>query len=245
VVTKTEVGPLKREVGRNGKIVCLLSGGIDSSTLLYWLWKNRGYEVYPLTILYGQRHSKEVEAASKVASYLGLVHLTTSLPTELFRGSSLTGKGELPEGYYTDSSMAQTVVPNRNMVLLSLAGAYAVSIGAHSVAYAAHSGDHPVYPDCRPEFIAGMGKTLELGAGLGLYTPFMNWSKTDIVKLGLQLEVPYMLTWSCYKGEERPCLRCGTCVERTEAFAQNSIMDPALTLEEWKEAFVYLEEVGR
>ncbi len=217
------------------KAVVLLSGGIDSTTLLYSLMMD--YECYPLTISYGQRHEREVMAARNVCEartevllkrwkYVNLNVLGSLLP------SSLTGVGEIPEGHYADESMKSTVVPNRNMILLAIAGGYAQGIGANIVAYAPHMGDHPIYPDCRPEFIQAVGKAIELGTGwepgdgVELVSPFSKMTKTDIVKLGKKLNVPYHLTWSCYKGGEEHCGVCGTCVERKEAFKQSGIKDP-------------------
>jgi len=213
----------------NGSTVLLLSGGLDSSVLLYYLGISTNL-VYPITINYGQKHSKEIAAADKVAASRGLVTYHVDLShLDVFKGSSLTSKfKKIPTGEYTLENMSSTVVPNRNMVFLSIAAAYAVSCGASQVAYAAHSGDHYIYPDCRPEFIEAMSRCLYLATGVGLYTPFMSISKADIVRAGLELSVPFELTWSCYNGGDFPCLQCGTCVERTNAFMVNNTKDPLI-----------------
>lgn len=245
MTTKTLKRPCAVEEEKKAeRCVVLLSGGIDSTVLMYSLVSQ--YECYPLTINYGQRHSKETIAAWYVCEargnwllkrwkYLDLGNLRFILP------STLTGVGEIPEGHYESESMKQTVVPNRNMIFLSLAAGYAGSIDASYVAYAAHSGDHAIYPDCRPEFVESVRKTIKLGVDgkVRLLTPFVNKTKADIVALGKRLNVPFRLCWSCYNGEERPCLKCGTCVERTLAFKQVGFPDPVLSYSEWKEALRY------
>jgi 7-cyano-7-deazaguanine synthase len=147
-------------------------------------------------------------------------------------GSSQTDKSvPVPEGHYEEESMKQTVVPNRNMILLALAGAWAISTKSDAIAYAAHSGDHAIYPDCRPEFTEAMSDALRLcdWHEVKLMRPFLYptpMSKADIVKLGTSLGVPFELTWSCYKGGEKHCGKCGTCVERVEAFQLAGVEDP-------------------
>lgn len=233
------------------KCVVLLSGGMDSATLLYSLLKE--YDVYPISIVYGQRHQKETTAARNLCEaagkeilhrwkYVVLDTLQTLLP------SALTGASTIPEGHYADENMKATVVPNRNMILLSIAGGYAAGLGAKYLAYGPHMGDHAIYPDCRPDFIFSATQTLRLGTGwnndgVELITPFSKMTKADIVTLGIRLGVPYERSWSCYNGKERPCLKCGTCVERTEAFFKNDMQDPALTPQEWKDAVEYLQSV--
>ena len=229
------------------KCVVLLSGGIDSSVLMYSLIEK--YEVWPITISYGQRHVKEIMAARNVCEargswllkrwrYVDLSILGTLLP------SSLTGVGNVPEGRYDDVVMRSTVVPNRNMILLAIATGYAGGIGAKYVAYAPHQGDHPIYADCRVEFIRAMQEAIYLGNGIELLTPFSILTKAAVVKIGMGLTVPFKLTWSCYNGEDRPCLKCGTDVERTEAFLSSNSVDPALTPAEWEEAVRYLKGVS-
>ena len=210
------------------KCVCLLSGGIDSSTLVYFLHKEK-YEVFPLAVIYGQRHSKEIESAVKIANSLGLSLKIADLTSisSLFAGSALTsGSIAIPEGHYTDESQSSTVVPNRNMIFLSLAAAYALTKDCNYVAYAAHANDRSIYPDCRPEFADAVAKAIKLGTEkVTMLMPFINITKADIVKLGLRIGVPYSLTTSCDNGEEEACGHCGTCVERQEAFELNGVKD--------------------
>ena len=148
---------------------------------------------------------------------------------QLFGKSSLTdAETEVPEGGYREENMKSTVVPNRNMIMISVAAARAIAIGAGSVAYAAHSGDHAIYPDCRPEFADALAGALRLCHyfPIGLERPFVGMTKADIVRLGADLGVDFSKTWSCYKGGERHCGKCGTCAERKEAFRLAGIPDP-------------------
>ena len=223
------------------KVVVLLSGGIDSSTLLYYL-NSKEYICYPLTILYGQKHSKEIIAAYKIACSLGLITKVidlSCLAPLLNKSVLISPQANIPQGCYTNSSMAQTVVPNRNMIFLSIAAAYGENINAENVAYAAHRGDHTIYRDCRPEFIKSVSETISLATGIKLLEPFCYLDKASIVKLGLELKVPYSLTLSCYSGEEKPCLKCGTCLERIDAFKQNSIRDPLIPEDIWENLKIY------
>jgi 7-cyano-7-deazaguanine synthase len=158
--------------------------------------------------------------------------------------SALHGYGEIPHGHYEAESQKATISPNRNMIFLAIAAGYAQTIGAEVVAYAAHSNDRAVYPDCRPEFINSAAETLHLGTGgeVRLSDPFADLTKAEIVNRGLGLDVPYELTWSCYEGAERPCLQCGTCLERIEAFNLVGCPDPALSEDEWSTALIHLKE---
>lgn len=211
------------------KTVVLLSGGLDSVTLAFCLRQDR--KILPISFNYGQRHSRELTSSQGFAQLLNvpwkLVDLTDV--TQLMRGSSQTDASiEVPEGHYAHESMKLTVVPNRNMIMLAVAGAYAVSEGADSIAFAAHAGDHAIYPDCRPDFVNAMQVAFHLANyhPVLLEAPFLNKTKGDIVKLGTLLDVPYELTWSCYKGADKHCGKCGTCVERIEAFQQAGVKDP-------------------
>lgn len=213
--------------------VVLLSGGLDSTTALA-LAVERFKNVTALSVNYGQRHARELKSASDVAKYYHVPHEVVDLTNvgKLFnnRGSmsSLLNGAPVPEGHYAEDNMKQTIVPNRNMILLSIAAGLVVSKGGGRVGVAAHAGDHFIYPDCRPEFLEQMNLALVAGndESVTLWTPFMNDSKADIVKIGYSLDVPYKLTWSCYKGEEKHCGRCGTCVERIEAFILAGVDDP-------------------
>ena len=212
------------------KALVLFSGGLDSTVLATQMKRDAG-ETRLLSIDYGQRHAKELEHSQRVAMHLELPHEILKLPQlgTILGGSSLTDKSLiLPEGHYAEESMKSTVVPNRNMILLALAGGHALSIGFDTIAYAAHAGDHTIYPDCRPEFADAMNKALGLADwnDLNLHRPYVEMTKSDLVSLGAELDAPLHLTWSCYAGGEIHCGKCGTCVERKEAFALANIPDP-------------------
>lgn len=210
------------------KAVVLLSGGLDSATLLAHLLA-AGHDCRALSVDYGQRHRRELDAAASVARHFGAPHEVVALPASLLAGSALTtGGGPVPHGHYADPTMRATVVPARNTVLLALAAAVAVREGCGAVALANHAGDHPVYPDCRPEFVAAFAGVLALCdyEPVGLLAPFAARSKADVVRRGAELAVPFGLTWSCYEGAALHCGKCGTCVERLEAFRVASVDDP-------------------
>lgn len=212
------------------KTVLIYSGGLDSTVLLYMLL-NHKHEVKCLSVNYGQRHRKELYHASLICRNLGVQWEEADLSGNsfLFAGSSQTSPNvPVPEGHYAEESMKATVVPNRNMVMLSLATAWAVATKSDNVCYAAHGGDHTIYPDCREEFANGMARVMKLcdWHSVHLLRPFMHISKADIVKLGHNLQVPFAETWSCYKGEDQHCGACGTCVERREAFVLAGVPDP-------------------
>ena len=212
------------------KAVVLFSGGLDSTVLVYDLL-NEGADLKLLSIDYGQRHEKELKSSSEIAEYLELKHEILRLPmlNNLLGGSALTDPSiSLPEGHYAEDSMKATVVPNRNMILLSLAAGHAISLQFDTVAYAAHAGDHTIYPDCRPEFATAMDEALKLcdWNTVSLYRPFVQLSKHDLVRKGNELGVPFEKTWSCYAGNDKHCGKCGTCVERKEAFELVGLLDP-------------------
>ena len=212
------------------KAVVLFSGGLDSSVLAQQLIQQKA-AVRLLSIDYGQRHEKELEHSSFIAEELKVPHRILTLPNlaDILGGSSLTDPNiELPEGHYAEESMKATVVPNRNMILLALAAGYALSVNFDTIAYAAHAGDHTIYPDCRPAFADAMETALGLAdwKNLNLHRPFVNLSKADLVKKGMELGAPLHLSWSCYAGRKLHCGKCGTCVERKEAFAIAKVPDP-------------------
>ena len=217
--------------------VVLLSGGMDSAVLLYHLL-SQDYDVRALTVHYGQRHAREIASAREIAAGVGVPHDVCNLETlrELLSGSSQTDDTiAVPQGHYTDLVMKQTVVPNRNMLLLAVAAATAISHGMNTVAYAAHAGDHCIYPDCRPEFVAALRGALALchyDGGVQLIAPFaQSHTKSDLVTLGTQLNVPFVATWTCYEGRTYHCGRCGTCVERLLAFLDAGITDPVVYMD--------------
>jgi 7-cyano-7-deazaguanine synthase len=214
------------------KVVLILSGGLDSSVLLARLLADR-HEVHALSVDYGQRHRRELDAAREIAAHYGVEHRVADLSglRPLLAGSSQTDASvPVPHGHYAEESMKATVVPNRNMLLLGAAGAWAISLKADAVAYGAHAGDHSIYPDCRPEFVAALEKALLLADWhpVRILRPFITLTKADIARLGHKLGVPMGLTWSCYSGEEVHCGACGTCCERLLAFREAGVPDPTV-----------------
>ena len=212
------------------KIVVLLSGGIDSITALYSA--NKTHEVLSaISFDYGSKHNhREIPYAKWHCHKLNIKHEEISLDFmgHLFRSDLLkTGKA-IPDGHYESPTMRQTVVPFRNGIMLSVACGYAESIGANAVVIAAHAGDHAIYPDCREQFMVSMAKAMKEGtyAGIKLLRPFISMKKSEIVAQGIQLGIDYSKTWSCYRGGDKHCGRCGTCVERREAFELAGISDP-------------------
>lgn len=211
------------------KTILIYSGGLDSTALLYRLLR-QDCTVRALGVNYGQRHLKELEAARRICEMREVEFRVADVSglQPLLSGSALTSpEVEVPEGYYTDETMKATVVPNRNMLLLAVAIAWAVSSEFDGVAYAAHAGDHAIYPDCRPEFIEALSRAAELChyRPIEIHRPFIHKTKAEIVKLGHELEVPFELTWSCYRGGEIHCGQCGTCTERAEAFLKAGVPD--------------------
>jgi 7-cyano-7-deazaguanine synthase len=211
-------------------IILSLSGGMDSAVLLAHLL-DRGDTVRALTIDYGQRHRHELLAAERLTDRYRVEWVCIDLHNlaPLLAGSSQTSPAiAVPHGHYTEDRMKATVVPNRNMILLALAGAWAISVKADAIAYAAHAGDHAIYPDCRPEFVAALAETLALADWhkVAIVRPLITWTKADVCRRGAALGVPFDLTYSCYEGQAAHCGRCGTCVERREAFALAGVPDP-------------------
>lgn len=214
------------------KTVLIYSGGLDSTVLLYHL-REAGHAIHTLTVDYGQRHRRELLHAEEICRRININHKVADLSSiqPLLAGSSLTSSEiEVAEGHYTEDSMKSTVVPNRNMILLAIATGYALSIDASQIAYAAHSGDHAIYPDCRNEFADAMAEAIRLcdWKTVELIRPFIDWTKADIVRRGNELQVPFEKTWSCYKGQEVHCGCCGTCIERREAFDLANLEDPII-----------------
>ena len=226
------------------KTLVICSGGLDSVTLAH----KTAAEHELLALLsfdYGQRHKKELGFAAGCAARLATEHLVLDISPigALLAGSALTEGGiAVPDGHYAEETMKITVVPNRNAIMLAIAYGIATARGAEAVGAAVHGGDHFIYPDCRPSFIEAFQlmqrHALEDLATIDLYTPFLNSSKAGIVAEGARLGVDFAETWSCYKGGERHCGRCGTCVERREAFALAGLADPTAYEDEeyWRAA---------
>lgn len=224
------------------KALVLSSGGVDSTTCLGLAIERFGKEnVIALAITYGQKHTKEVEAAEAVARYYGIELLSLDLST-IFRYDTkctlLQGsEEEIPEESYaeqlkkTDGKPVSTYVPFRNGLFLSSAASIALSKDCSVIYYGAHSDDAAgnAYPDCSDAFNQSMKSAIEIGSGnqLTIEAPFVNMAKKDVVREGLRLKVPYHLTWSCYEGGDKPCGKCGTCCDRAAAFAANGVADPA------------------
>lgn len=219
---------------RARRVVAVVSGGLDSVTMAHLLTSG-GDTLVVVSVDYGQRHRRELEFALAAANRLGAEHIEVDLRSvgAVLGGSALTDATvDVPDGHYTDATMATTVVPNRNAILLSVATGVAVAVGAQAVAFGAHTGDHSVYPDCRPAFVEAFERLALVAneglidAGFEVLAPFLESTKTDIVRTAAALGVPMDQTWSCYRGGERHCGRCGTCVERREAFALAGVDDP-------------------
>jgi 7-cyano-7-deazaguanine synthase len=240
---------MSTEVNDLRKMVLIVSGGLDSVTLLHKAHAvYPEYELHAISFNYGQRHKKELDYAAYNADLLHATHKIVDLSsiTGLLApsGSSLVSETDVPEGHYGEASMAATVVPNRNMIMLAIAGGYAVAIGAKKLATGVHAGDHYIYPDCRPEFLGLFDRTLYaanegfISKRFEMWTPFIYKTKNDIAAEAVQHGVPIDHTWSCYKGGDIHCGRCGTCVERLEAIASTGITDPTAYADDqyWKEA---------
>lgn len=226
------------------KALVLVSGGLDSTTCLGLAVKQYGKEnVVALSVYYGQKHDKEIQSAKKVTDYYDVEWLQLDL-SKMFEFSDCSllshSDKEIPKESYseqldkTDGKPVSTYVPFRNGLFLSSAASVALSKGCSKIFYGAHSDDAAgsAYPDCSDEFNQSMNDAIYIGSGkqLSIEAPFVKMTKADIVKMGLNLEVPYELTWSCYEGGEKPCGVCGTCIDRQKAFEKNGVTDPLLKL---------------
>lgn len=215
------------------KTILICSGGLDSVVLAYKTAKEHRLQKL-ISFNYGQRHQKELDYAAMAGADLGVQHqiIDISGVGQVLTGSALTDNVDVPDGHYAEDSMKQTIVPNRNAIMLTIAYGVACAEGAELVGTAVHGGDHFIYPDCRPDFVrsfeAMQQYALEDVAEIKLYTPFLELSKAQIVEEGAKLGVPFEKTWSCYKGGEIHCGRCGTCVERQEAFHLAGVEDPTV-----------------
>lgn len=220
------------------KAIVLLSGGLDSTTLLYYV-KRKGFRPQCLIFDYGQRHTREVARARRVAHAAGCPFEVVSIRLP-WKGSALLDKGKkLPQRRTIDpKEIPATYVPARNIIFLSFAASFAEAIGARAVFIGANAVDYSGYPDCRPEFFAAYQKALKRGMKAGvrgspvrIYTPLVKKTKAQIVRLGMRLKVPYHRTWSCYKGGRRPCGKCDSCVLRAKGFKEAGFKDPLMSRE--------------
>lgn len=210
--------------------VVIYSGGMDSFTVLHRALRE-GLNVTALSFDYGQRHARELDTAREVCASLGIAHQVVDIRAihGLIDSSALTDASQaMPHGDYGEENLTATVVPNRNMILLSLAIAKAINVGADRVDYGAHGGDHVLYPDCRPEFVSAMNHAAGLAhfTPIAVHAPFLHASKAEILREGLAMGLDYGQTWTCYEGQALACGRCGSCRERLEAFAINGVSDP-------------------
>ncbi|MFA7162844.1 MAG: 7-cyano-7-deazaguanine synthase QueC [Eubacteriales bacterium] len=195
----------------------ILSGGMDSTVLLYDRLPSIALAI---TFKYGQKHLKEIAKAKSICDHLGVPHKIVELSlNNILKSHLLEGGGDIPEGHYEDLSMKKTVVPFRNGIMLSIAVGIAESEGLNQVLTAVHTGDHAIYPDCRPKFISNISNAAFRGTynEVIISAPYIECSKRDIALIGKDLKVPFEATWSCYNGREKHCGKCGTCVERKEA----------------------------
>ncbi|MEO0392220.1 MAG: 7-cyano-7-deazaguanine synthase QueC [Pseudomonadota bacterium] len=225
------------------KTLVVCSGGLDSITLAHRVARDHQLDGL-ISFNYGQRHAKELAFAKACADELGTDHILIDIAHvgAQLTGSALTDNVDVPDGHYAEESMKATVVPNRNAIMLAIAFGVASSRGADAVATAVHGGDHFIYPDCRPGFIdafqAMQNHALEGMGDVTLFTPYVNVPKDAIAAEGAKLGVDFAKTWSCYKGGEIHCGRCGTCVERREAFHLAGVADPTVYADPdfWREA---------
>lgn len=224
------------------KAAVLASGGVDSTTALAQAVERYGAaKVTAVSVLYGQKHIKELEAAEKIASYYGVEHISVDAAPlfQYSRASLLQGSPEpVPKECYADQlkktqgkAPVSTCVPFRNGIFLAAAAGIALSLGSEAVIYGAHADDAAgaAYPDCSPAFFEAMAAAVWEGSGrqIRLEAPFLAMNKAAVVEIGLRLRVPYELTWSCYEGGAEPCGQCSTCRDRAAAFAANRVSDPA------------------
>ena len=213
------------------RTLAVCSGGLDSVTLSHKIVIEETL-IHLVSFDYGQRHRKELDYARRCATRLGVTHDIIDI-TDIGRrltGSALTDGTAVPDGHYAEETMRSTIVPNRNAIMLTIAFGVATVRRAEAVAAAVHGGDHFIYPDCRLSFVEAFATMQRMAldglAQIAFETPFLRWSKADIVREGARLGVPFAETWSCYKGGARHCGRCGTCVERREAFHLARVDDP-------------------
>lgn len=222
---------------QKNKVVMGFSGGVDSTTLLHKLLL-LNYEVHACFFIYGSKHNKyEKEAVDTLMNYYekyDVVYHVFNVMDVFFNiatNSALISREKvIPEGHYLDGVMKHTIVPGRNLIFASIMSGLGETINAQYIALGTHSGDHAIYPDCRPDFNAALQSVIlkSTEGKILLFTPFANHTKGDIIKWGLSMEVPYELTRTCYKDQNKACGVCAACVERKEAFGINNVKDPAV-----------------
>jgi len=213
------------------KCVVVLSGGPDSSTVAYWA-KKQGYDVYAVTFKYGQIAAKEVECARRIAEKLDAPIKVVDLSSlkEIFMGVTSLCDETIP---MTSNFSQPIIVPFRNAIFLSIAVAYAISIGANKVFYGAQGSDEQFYPDCRKEFYHAFEKAAQLGTSkaISIEAPFGGIRKSEVIKIGMELGVPLKLTWSCYGNGSKHCGKCESCINRKNAFKDSKTPDPTEYIE--------------
>ena len=222
------------------RAIILLSGGLDSTTAL-WLARAEGYELYTLSFDYGQRHVRELSAAAKLSELAGAKsHQVVTLQLNQWGGSSLTDKSiEIEDGDINRHDIPMTYVPARNMIFLSVAASFAEAVGAQDIFIGVSEVDYSGYVDCRHEFIEAMQNAINKGTVMGaeknqpitIHTPFIDKTKSEEIQIATELGVPLEYTWSCYRGDEKPCGTCDSCLLRAQAFKEANVEDPALLIE--------------
>ena len=214
------------------KAVILFSGGIDSTTLLYKMIVEK-FDVHALSFYYGQRHEVELDHAKSIANSLSIPYKIVDITSiaRIFTGSGLNEDKVELDGNCASPDMRKTVLPCKNSIMLNVAVGYAVNIKANVVAYAAHRGDHPLYPDCGEYFVNVFEVAMRFASDnkdLSIYAPFISMNKGDVIREGMKLDVPYQNTYSCHSGREKHCGNCGKCTERKEAFQAANVPDPMI-----------------
>jgi len=222
----------------NNKAVVLLSGGLDSATALAWASKEQGWECYTIAFDYGQRHVVELQASEEISSFFeAKKHKVIAVDLQAIGGSSLTSDLDVPKDQAESAAIPSTYVPARNLIFLSLAAAFAETVGANKLVIGANVVDYSGYPDCRPEFLNSFAQTVALGTKAGVQgadfevvAPLLQLDKSEIIKLGLSLGVDYAMTRSCYdpKDDGKPCGHCDSCHFRNQGFAELGQTDPLL-----------------
>lgn len=212
------------------KIIISLSGGMDSATLLGYLL-SKDYKVKCVNFYYGSKHNKkEKKSFLDIVNYYNVEYNSINLETIFshFKSNLLLNGGDIPEGHYHKDNMKLTVVPGRNAIMTTILAGFAESLDFDTVALGQHKGDFHIYPDCRSDFIESINNTIQLSSEkkVSVIAPFINKTKADICKLGLDLKIPYQLTTTCYNGRNKGCGVCGSCIERIESFLIHNAKDP-------------------